>query len=238
MYIYRFLIKKRFFIAAALLLSNGIIYVANADSNKIQDSWTVRSVYQNPITGRETSIVVWEYHAQNMNSQEIRVKVSDKDQRVGSRAEFFYTENMRLIRANRYQKVQQREIKQTINISPEQPAILDDFLVPGNWINGAFPVEGENREKTIDRKISSNTKISRKVIISGKVMDVDKAIQYQMIDKSVTTILKDSPLVLIRCEEKVTNDENNIIIEQLWSPTHFFWIYEKTPTRTSWLILE
>ena len=200
------------------------------------DTWYVSSKYTNPMTGRVSKNVLWKYMVIPSEDSTVNVIVSDNLEKVAESATLIFDGDRRLVRADKNQTIQAREVKQSVELSATQPAVLDEFLVPGNWLNGQAPDAGETEYFIEKRKINRNVTFARRLSLTTAAIDSATAVSAGMIDDSSKDLLDGSSLILVSCKELPEKGDEKLLFRQLWSPRLSFWFYEKTPTRESWFV--
>lgn len=203
-----------------------------------EETWHVSSKYTNPITGHVSNTVFWEYSAMSGKDSTVNVEVADKFDQVAESAKLVFNSERRLVRAEKTQRIQSREVKKSIGLSAFLPAVLDELLVPGNWLNGQAPNAGETQYFKITRETSRNVTFARKISLTTTTMNGAAAVSAGMIDDSVADLLDGTSLILVTCREIPAKGGEKVLFEQLWHPNLSFWLYEKTPTRESWFTRE
>ena len=230
--------KSKWFICSALLLFAVIPLVGvSASGGSLAPRWVVKSTYHNPVTGRSTPPLFWEFVVEYQDTETL-VSVRDVNGRAGFRAGLLYDRNGCLIRADCFNKMGDRELKVTRSFDAEKPAILEDSLVPGDWLNVPLPWDGNVETFSVTRKVGEVASFVRSIRLSGKRLPVSEAVSRGMVPEATAAGLPSGELLLVVCEKLDGKEEGREILRQLWSSGLPFWLYESTPSRESWFVME
>ena len=196
-------------------------------------SWQVKSSYYSPVGGKDLPSIFWSFtgHSDQFLS------VQDVHERVGFRAELTFDRSHALVTAEYFSQIRDKEIKINRSFDPESPAVLEDSLIPCDWINVPLPWNGESRHFYVKKKVGKSA-FAANIRMTGEKIDVHEAVDRKMISTEVKNRLSSKDLLLIRLEKIGKNGEEKEILRQLWSTDVPFWLYEATPFRQSWYIME
>jgi hypothetical protein len=212
-------------------------YGTEAAADNLPERWQVKSSYYNPGAVKSPPAIVWEFVAQNADSGQV-VSVRDANGQVGFRCELFFDRNQCLVRAECYNQMGHREIKLSHSFNPELPAIMEDSLSPCDWLNVTLPSDGESRHFSIKKKAGRSAFFTANIRMTADRMNVHEAVDRGMISTQVKNRLSSKDLMLVRIEKIDKNGAGQEILRQLWSTDLPFWLYEATPFRKSWYMME
>lgn len=197
-------------------------------------SWQVKSSYYSPAGGKDSPFIFWSF---TRHSNQF-VSVRDAHERVGFRAELTFDRSHALVTAEYFSRIRNKEIKINRFFDPESLALLEDSLIPCDWINAPLPLDGESRHFSIKKKVGKSASFAANIRMTGESIDIHEAEDRKMISTEVKNRLSSKDLMLVRIEKIDKNGVGQEILRQLWSTDVPFWLYEATPFRQSWYIME
>ena len=224
----------RVFVLLWVSLSFGYGAVAEEGSGQ---QWIVRSAYQDPIAGKDLSNIFWAF-TETTGSSGPLISVKDRDGKTGFRQELFFNSDDALIRVDSFRQIRNREIKQIESYDPHMPALLEDSIVPSDWINAPLPWDGEPVEFIVKKEVGRLASFATRIRMSGQVMTPQQAEEEEMISSGLMSQVDLGTLLLVKIEKIDQEGKAREILKQLWSSNMPFWLHEATPTRKSWYVFE
>ncbi len=216
-----------------LLLLMMVVPVLAAGSD-LPASWRVRSVYQDPLTGRQQAPVVWLFTSQRQGDG-WQVEVRDENQRLGSRAVLRLSLEQRLLEATIYNQVRGRERELRRTFAADKPALVQEALMPVNWLNVGLSWAGmEPREVTVKRMVG-RTGFSTRLRLEAAPITIKEALAAGMLLPESENHLAGQPLLVVKISNMVTGE---VVCRQLWAESVSVWLYEQAGDRTSWYLWE
>jgi hypothetical protein len=212
-----------------VILATALPTLAENDS-----SWIVHSEYQSPVPGREKSTIWWIFKASESELGERQVFVKDYNARVQCRAELYYDQNNNLVQVDCYRQGREEEVCDAVNYDAVSPAIVNQSLVPGDWLNRELPFAPQNKacEYLVKEKIGV-TIFSSHIKVVDEVVTLAEARALGMIKADNENLVQGQQLYLVSVK-KVEGLELVPVMQQLWAAGDRFWLYEEKDGRRSW----
>ncbi len=223
-------------ILLGLILFLGITGLPNLAAAEKNQTWVVRSEYQSPIPGKEKSTIWWQFERQISAKGEARVLVTDLEGRVQSRAELYYDQNHELAQVDCYRQRRGEEIVDAQVYDVTAPVIIDQSLVPGDWLNREqpFAAQGNAQEYLIKEKIGT-TVFSSRILVTEASVSLPEALAAGMIRSDNQGLAQGQLLRLVTVSKLMgTETELSPLMRQLWAVGDSFWLYEEKAGRRSW----
>ena len=211
-------------------------YATGAEEGSGQQ-WIVKSVYQDPITNKDLSDIFWTF-TETTGSSGPLISVKDRVGKTGFRQELFFNADDALVRVASFRRIRNREIKQTESFDPHMPALLEDSIVPSDWINAPLPWDGEPVEFIVKKEVGRLASFATHIRMSGQVMTPQQAEEEEMISSGLMSQVDLGTLLLVKIEKIDQEGKAREILKQLWPSNMSFWLYEATSTRESWYVFE
>ena len=222
-------------ILLSLILLLGIVGSANLAAAEKTQTWIVRSEYQSPIPGREKSTIWWQFEQQILAHGEVLVVVTDLDQRVRTRAELYYNRQGALSQADCYRQRRGEEICDARLYDTGAPVLINQSLVPGDWLNHELPFvpRAEVGEYSVKEMIGI-TGFSSRLLVQEQEMGLAKARSAGMIGSDNEALVGNQNPYLITVSKVTGSRSDAVLLRQLWLVGDNFWLYEEKEGRQSW----
>jgi len=223
-------------ILLSLLLLVGITGSASLAAAEKNQTWVVRSEYQSPIPGKEKSTIWWQFERQILVNGEARVVVTDLEGRVQSRAELYYDLNDALAQADCYRQRRGEELVDARVYDVTVPVIINQSLVPGDWLNREQPFAARKKadEYLIKEQIGT-TVFSSRILVTEESVSYSEALAAGMIGSDNQGLVQGKTLRLVTVSKLMrTEAELSPLMRQLWAVGDSFWLYEEKAGRRSW----
>lgn len=212
-----------------------MINAGGSGAQEFPEKWQIKSLYKDPLTGRLLSPITWAYETEKKNT-DIKVSVTDLNNRVEYRSELIFNKDDRLYKINIYTKIGGKEKLIPYSFDPDDPVFFDGTLVPSNWLNSSLPWNGKNQKYKIIKKVGS-TSFAENYIVKGKIIGIKDAVDLGLVSGKILNLdIISSELLFLTVERLNDNGPDEAVVTQLWSKKLFFWLYEKTPFRESWYL--
>ncbi len=197
-------------------------------------NWVVRSEYQSPVPGRQKSTIWWQFQPQILGDG-VMVEVTDLNGRVKTRAELYFDQENALSQADCYRQRRGEEICDARIYDSSVPVLLNQSLVPGDWLNRGLPFvpQVDSVEYLIKTKIGT-TGFSLHVLITDAMLDVAEARTMGMINSDNEALLHGQKLYLVTVRKVLGSNMDSVLLRQLWVSGDNFWIFEEKGGRRSW----
>ena len=211
----------------------GLPYPAEAEDGA---GWVVRSEYQSPIPDRGKSTIWWRFVSRISASGEAQVAVTDLNERVKTRAELFYNQENVLLQVDCYRHRRGQEICDARLYDAGAPVIMNQSLIPGDWLNRQqpFAVREEASEYIVKERVGI-TVFSSHLLVTEKEIGLAEARSSGMIESDNEALGRDKKLRLVTVSKVMGADEERILLmRQLWAVGDSFWLYEEKAGRRSW----
>lgn len=218
----------------------GVIFCcpyAAAVEKDVGQQWLVKSTYLDPMTGNTLPTLFWEFTKKVEKSAPV-ITVKDRSGKTPFRQELFFNSSDSLVRVDSFNIVRNRELVFTRSFDPEMPAVLEDSIIPSNWINVPLPWHTEPVVFSIKKSVGKHASFATRMRLSGQTIDPQQALMLNMITEELIDKIAGENLLLVIFEKINRKGEPEEILRQLWSSNIPFWLYEATATRKSWYIIE
>jgi hypothetical protein len=229
------MLMSRIFLSLLLLAASvGLPGLAEADAAQ---SWVVRSEYQSPIPGRDKSTIRWHFERRVSAQGEVRVLVSDFDGRVQSRAELYFDRNHALVQVDCYRQRRGQEIVEARIYDIKAPAIMNQSLVPGDWLNRELPfiVREKANEYLVKEKVGAAVFSSHLLVTEESINWAEAQAAGMIGSDNHDLVASDRPLRLVTVSKIIDARTKAIpLLRQLWAVGDSFWLYEEKDGRHSW----
>jgi len=222
-----------------LLIAAGVLLIPREGltADAFPPIWRVKAVYKDQITGRTREPVIWEYVSAVQMDTGVKVSVKDLDGRVAFRSELLFDNALHLYHVDIFTEVTGKEKMQSRSFDPALPVIFTGTLIPSDWTNNELPWDEKSRLYKVIRKIG-NTSFAESYRVSGALIDIQDAMKSNMVSNRVVDPAIMSARLLIVTVDKLEGTQAHEVLKQLWSKNFSFWLYEKTPSRESWYLIE
>lgn len=215
-----------------LLGAGGLPGLATAEK---VDTWVVRSEYQSPIPGRDKSTVWWQFERQILAHGEELVAVTDLNQRVRTRAELYYNQNNALSQVDCYRQLRGEEICDARLYDTGAPVLINQSLVPGDWLNRELPfVPRPEVGEYVVKEMIGTTGFSSRLLVQEREMALSEARSNGMIGSDNEALLQKQGLYLVTVRKIIESRPDTVLLRQLWAVGDNFWLYEEKEGRRSW----
>ena len=198
------------------------------------ESWVVRSEYQSPVPGRGKSTIWWRFESRYFANGEAQVAVSDVNGRIKARAEFYYDQAKGLVQVDCYRHLRGEEICDARIYDAGAPVIMNQTLIPGDWLNREqpFAVREEVKEYLVKEKVGV-TGFSSRLSVQESELSLAEAIASGMVEADNELSGQGKRLRLVTVT-KVMGLREEVLMRQLWAVGDDFWLYEEKGGRRSW----
>ncbi|HDS15421.1 MAG TPA: hypothetical protein ENN66_02150 [Proteobacteria bacterium] len=200
-----------------------------------QEDKMVWSEYQSPVPGRGNSIICWRFAERTLASGEMLVAVRDVRGSRAIRADLWYDSDRRLVRVDCYRQVRGREEKVATTYAAAQPVLLNQTLIPGDWLNRPLPFvaqegrrEYQLQEQVKDTVFASHLRIEEERISSAA------ATAAGMLGRQNQVAAAGPDLYLVTVTRLMGTSTEVPVLRQLWASGDSFWLYEEKAGRCSW----
>jgi len=196
--------------------------------------WIVRSEYQSPVPGQEKSTIWWQFERQIL-AHGAQVLVTDLNGRVKTRAELYYNQENALFQADCYRQRRGEEVCDARIYDSSAPVLLDQSLVPGDWLNRSLPFvpQAGTSEFLVKTKIGT-TGFSSHLLVTDTKLGLAEARTSGMINTVNETLARGQKLCLVTVRRVAGSNPDAVLLRQLWVPGDNFWIFEEKGGRRSW----
>lgn len=201
-------------------------------------NWSVRSEYSSPLPGRGDSVHVWRFVRSSLEDGGFKVAVCDREQRSMIRAELFFNNAGKMLRADSIRVRRGAEKCFTQLNDPAKPALVEQTVIPADWLNRMprqFPEPGVF-EFSLKKKIGS-TDFSARFELQETVISFAEALAAGMISDTNRSLAQGEELRQITVVRKL-GERTEPFLRQLWTVGGDFWLYEEKKERRSWRISE
>ncbi len=202
--------------------------------------WYVLSEYTSQIPGQLPTTVLWKFDRQSLESGGFKWKVQDSNEVVRCRAEFYFNVSGALEQADCYRKVQKDEICDARQYVVSRPALLNQTLIPGDWLNRSLPFvfEAGKRDMVLYEQIGTS-RFANYIEIQDRRISRDEAFAKGLLRADLQFDLPASAeLGLVEVRRVVDGDASDLLLQQLWLAGDNFWLYESKSGRRSWRVLQ
>lgn len=223
-------------VSIVILLGTASNSVAEALTDSLPSQWTVKSLYFDPIGNRWQNEVHWTYRLDG-HGDVFTVSVDDDAQRLGLSAVMTFNHAFALVQLVRDNQMGNKRYRLQRTFDVEKPAIVEDALVPCNWLNRPAPWNflAPQEYSTTETVSEKNRFVTRIRVVSEPILAAD-AVARGMMTADMATALSTERLTMVTVAKLKPGRPAQIIVRQLWAPDHFFWLFEETPSRRSYFM--
>ncbi len=231
---------KRYFYFLFILLLIPLLHVTAVKAEN-EFSYAIVSEYQSLVPGRSVNNVHWRFNQQNLGADGFLFAVEDRDQKVGCRAEFYFSPVWALEQADCFRWVNDEEICSANQYDSAKPVLLSDTIIPGDWLNRPLPfVYGTTKREFVTYEQVGTARFASYLTIQDRQISRSEAVSEGMIRPDLQPGLSASAnLYLVEITRGSSNQSQpELLLRQLWTASGNFWIYEAKSGRRSWRVLK
>ena len=231
---------KRYFclLFISLLITVPQVVAAGAENGF---SYTIVSEYQGLVPGRSANQVHWQFNQHNLGADGFLFEVEDRDQKVGCRAEFYFSPTRSLEQADCFRWVNGEEVCSANQYDSAKPALLTYTIIPGDWINRPLPfVYDAVRREVVTYEQVGTARFAAYLSIQDRQISRAEAVAEGMINPDLQPgFAAKTNLYLVEITRAGANqDQPELLLQQLWVAGDNFWLYESKAGRRSWRVLK
>ena len=201
-------------------------------------SWLVNSEYLNPLAGNRVSRISWRFSRFDCDGDCYRLEVKDSDERVGSWGELHFDRENKLTRFVGFRIVREKVVEDVFTFDPRKPAVVQQSLIPGSWLNVEVPFHFNSASKKYSVKGAiSPARFVTHLRLQEREIGIAEAHELGLLNETNRAAAKGKSLYLVeifRSRGKTASAEP--VLRQLWSESGTFWLYEEQGTRRSWRV--
>ena len=204
----------------------------------LPSQWSVRSTYFDPMAGQWGNDVRWTYRLDG-EGDGIVLAVSDDSQHLDLSAQMIFNAGGSLVQVTRDSRMGTQRYRLQRVFAADKPAIVEDAMVPCNWLNRPSPWEVvAPQDYNVTEVVSEKNRFVSQIRVTSKAIPAADAVARGMITMDTAALLASQPLTLVTAAKLKPGRPERTILVQLWAPGHFFWLYEETPSRRSYFSVE
>jgi hypothetical protein len=144
-----------------------------------------------------------------------------------------------LVQVVRDSRMGQRRYRLQRVFDADKPAIVQDAMVPCNWLNRESPGNVvAPQEYAVTEVVSEKNRFVTRMRVTSEPIIAADAVARGMITADMADLLPTEPLTLVTVVKLKPGRPAQSIVVQLWAPGYFFWLYEETPSRKSYFVGE
>ncbi len=212
---------------------------AYAGSGQAVANYEIISEYQSPVPGSAVNEVRWQF-AGRVTADGYMVEIEDLDQKVGCRAELYFSSNHVLEQADCFRWVKGAEVCSANQYDTKKPALLNATIIPGDWLNRPLPfVHQANKRKVVLYEQIGTSRFANYLIVQDRQISRQEALAQGMIrDDLQTGLAVAGQLYLVEISRAGNGASQDLLLQQLWRVGDNFWLYESKAGRSSWRLLQ
>lgn len=203
-------------------------------------SWFVLSEYSNQMPRQQQATILWEFAQLSLVDGGFEWTVQDRDKLVRCRAELYFTASGALEQADCYREIQGEEISDARLYNINSLALLNQTLIPGDWLNRPLPFtyEAKKCDIVLYEQVGT-TRFANYLEVQDRKISREEALGEGMIRKDLQAGLSDKgQLYLVEVRRASDSGNNDLLLQQLWLDGDNLWFYESKAGRRSWRILQ
>ncbi|ACN16084.1 hypothetical protein HRM2_30010 [Desulforapulum autotrophicum HRM2] len=227
--------KIRLFFISAILVS--LFTVVPVSALDLPDSWKVNSTYLKPGGQNQIGHITWLYTRDGSTGENI-VSVADASGVVDTSARLVLSGENVMISASVSTRVGKKILKKEGQCLPGQPVVMENTLIPCNWINTVLSDYDQEKVFNITRKVGDYASFIDTYRMRLESVTMEEAVDSGMILPEDSALLNQAEFVVVELKKVNPNGETTDVFTQLWSTTLPFWLYESTPFRVSRFVLK
>lgn len=230
------------FLSLVLLFSQlFLVAPASAGTNPVVTvTRTIVSEYRSPMPGRAVNEVRWQFVARATAEAGYMVEIEDIDQKVGCRAELYFSKSQKLEQADCFRWVKGAEVCSANRYDTKKPALLSATIIPGDWLNRPLPfVYQPAQRKVVLYEQIGTSRFANYLVVQDRKISRKEALAQGMIREDLQDSLDiDGQLYLVEISRKDDGVNQDSRLQQLWLAGDNFWLYESQAGRRSWRLLQ
>ncbi|MEA3331986.1 MAG: hypothetical protein U9Q58_00105 [Pseudomonadota bacterium] len=201
-------------------------------------SWFVQSEYRSLMTGQLTT-VLWQFEQHSLEGGGLMWGVHDRENNVRCRAELFFVSEGVLEQADCYREVCGQEICDARRYNVKDPVIMNQTLIPGDWLNGVSPfVLNDEIRQCVVRVLVGTTTFATHLKIRQKIISYDEAVMGGMIRVDLQAHFEKKNNLRLVSVVRLNGALEELEFVQLWAEGADFWLFESKKGRRSWCLVK
>ncbi len=228
-----------FFFLILLFLQIILVPAIYAGTNpEVVATRTIVSEYRSPLPGRAVNEVRWQF-VESTTTDGYMVDIVDIDQKVGCRAELYFSESQKLEQADCFRWIEGAEVCSANRYDIKKPALLNATIIPGDWLNRSLPfVYQPDKQKVVLYEQIGTTRFSSFLKVQDRKISREEALAQGMLREDLQAGLAVAGQLYLVEISRTSNDGNqDLLLQQLWFAGDNFWLYESKAGRQSWRVL-
>lgn len=219
----------------AFFLSS-FIFAAPCDPEETGNAVHVHSAYQSVLPGSRISLTEWNFSYKYQEDGTFQVMITDSNRKIQCRAIIFYDKNRRLVKADCFRTISQKEECDTAIFDPLMPAVLDQTLIPGDSLNCNITTLNCNQDRqcVIKRRVGDIVVFVDKLLLKKEMISIEEAVSQGMLNEKNLAFVSAEPLYVLSLFRE-ESDGKVLVLRQIWQAGAKFWLYEEKNNRRSWL---
>lgn len=208
-------------------------------SDSTKESWKVLSHLIDPdFPTRPASVVEWLYTPVSSGEGYV-VSVRDAENALSTHAVLHFTLDFSLIEVEVAYTIRAKERILKRSFAADEPAVFLQSLMPVSMPNMTInPHRRTSTRSAIMTKSLPGAVFRDTFVVTQDTFSVAEARQQGMLSNASPTVQTNNLVRITYARKQDGNAEPKTVLQQLWSPDFFFWLYEETEVRKSWFVDE